>query len=210
MIHSSSRSRIRRIPGRARYDRPTIDAILDEAWVCHVGFIHRGGPVVIPTIHVRIGDAIVLHGSPASRMIRSIAGHRVSVAVTLFDGLVLARSVFNHSMHYRSVVLFGTGSIVEDDEARLEAMRMFTEKLLPGRWGDARIPSEEEFRATAIVAIPIDEASAKISNGPPQDGPGDLSRSTWAGVVPFTLGAGEPVAAPDLRPGIPIPPGLGS
>jgi nitroimidazol reductase NimA-like FMN-containing flavoprotein (pyridoxamine 5'-phosphate oxidase superfamily) len=206
----SERTRVRREPERARYDRPTIDAILDEARYCHVGFVHEGEPVVIPTIHVRVGDDLLLHGSPASRMIRSIAGRPVAVAVTLLDGLVLARSVFNHSMNYRSVVLFGTAEVVEDPARKLEAMRLFTEKLVPGRWGDARVPSDTEFRATTMLRIPIAEASAKVRSGPPEDEEEDLGRDTWAGVVPLRLTAGEPIPAPDIRPDIPPPPGLSS
>ena len=206
----SDRTRVRREPERARYDRATIDAILDEALVCHVGFVHDGAPVVIPTIHVRVGDDLLLHGSPASRMIRSITGRPVSVAVTLLDGLVLARSVFSHSMNYRSVVLFGTAEIVDDLDLKLEAMRVFTDKLVPGRWGDARVPTDLEFRATTMLRIPILEASAKVRTGPPEDEEEDLGRDTWAGVVPLRLTVGEPIPAPDLRPGILPPPGLDS
>ena len=205
----SERARVRREPERARYDRATIDAILDEALYCHVGFVHDGKPVVIPTIHVRVGDDLLLHGSPASRMIRSITGHPVSVAVTLLDGLVLARSVFNHSLNYRSVVLFGTAEVVEEPALKLEAMRRFTDALVPGRWGEARVPTDLEVRSTTMLRIPIAEASAKVRTGPPEDEEEDLGRDTWAGVIPLRLTAGEPIPAPDLRPGIP-PPGVPS
>jgi nitroimidazol reductase NimA-like FMN-containing flavoprotein (pyridoxamine 5'-phosphate oxidase superfamily) len=206
----SERTRVHREPELARYDRETIDAILDEALYCHVGFVHDGEPVVIPTIHVRVGDDLLLHGSPAGRMIRSITGRTVSVAVTLLDGLVLARSVFNHSMNYRSVVLFGTAEAIDDRSLKLEAMRRFTDTLVPGRWGDARVPTDLEFRATTMLRIPIAEASAKVRTGPPEDEDEDLGRDTWAGVVPLRLTAGDPIPAPGLRPGIPPPPGLPS
>lgn len=201
---------VRREPERARYDRETIDAILDEAFFCHVGFVDEGHPVVIPTIHVRVGDRLILHGSPASRMMRTIAsGAPVSVAVTLFDGLVLARSVFHHSMNYRSVVLFGTGAVIDDPAEKLEAMRVFTDRILPGRWDDVRPPTHLEFRETLMAAVPIDAASAKIRTGPPEDEAGDPALGTWAGVIPYRLSPGEPIPAPDLRPGISFPEYLG-
>ena len=197
---------VRREPERARYDRETIDAILDEAFICHVGFLDEGHPVVIPTIHVRVGDRLILHGSPASRMMRTVAmGAPVSVAATLFDGLVLARSVFNHSMNYRSVVLFGTGEVIDDPAEKLEAMRVFTEKILPGRWDDVRPPTDLEFRGTLMAAVPIDAASAKTRSGPPEDEDSDLGLDTWAGVIPYRLIPGEPVPSPDLPAGIGFP-----
>jgi nitroimidazol reductase NimA-like FMN-containing flavoprotein (pyridoxamine 5'-phosphate oxidase superfamily) len=200
------RTEVRRRPERARYDRATIDSILDEALICHVGFVDEGGPVVIPTIHVRVGGDLLLHGSPASRMIRSITNRPLSAAVTLLDGLVLARSVAHHSMNYRSVVLFGKAIPVDDSDRKLEAIRGFAEKLFPGRWGDARMPTGAEIRETAVVRIPIIEASAKIRTGPPEDTEADLARDTWAGVVPLRITTATPVPAPDLRPGISLPP----
>jgi len=197
---------VRRQPDRARYDRNTIDTILDEALFCHLGFIHDGGPVVIPTIHVRVGDRIILHGSPASRMMRALkSGAEVSIAATLLDGLVLARSVFHHSMNYRSVVLFGRGEQVDDPSEKLEAMRVFTEKILPGRWEDARQPTEKEFRGTLMVAVPIDAASAKTRFGPPVDEDDDMGLDVWAGVIPYRLSPGAPIPSPDLRDGIEFP-----
>ncbi|MCJ7725161.1 MAG: pyridoxamine 5'-phosphate oxidase family protein [Acidimicrobiia bacterium] len=199
-------TRVRREPERARYDRETIDTILDEAFFCHVGFVEEGHPVVIPTIHVRVGDRLILHGSPASRMMRTIAaGAPVSIAVTLFDGLVLARSVFNHSMNYRSVVLFGSGEVIDDPAEKLEAMRVFTEKVLPGRWEDVRPPTDLEFRGTLMAALPIDAASAKTRTGPPSDEAEDLGLDTWAGVIPYRLNPGDPIPSPDLRAGIEFP-----
>ena len=201
-----SLTEVRRVPDRASYDRTVIDAILDEAMICHAGFVDNGTPVVIPTIHVRVDDRVILHGSPASRMMRLLKqGAPVSIAVTLLDGLVLARSVFNHSMNYRSVVLFGTAEAVEDTEEKMEAMRIFTEKILPGRWDEARTPSDKEFRATLMLAIPIDQASAKVRTGPPGDEPEDIDLDIWAGVIPYALQPGAAVPAPNLPPGIEIP-----
>ncbi|MCB2223738.1 MAG: pyridoxamine 5'-phosphate oxidase family protein [Actinobacteria bacterium] len=197
---------VRRHPDRARYDRSAIDAVLDEAWICHLGFLDDGHPVVIPTIHVRVGDRLVFHGSPASRMMRWLrAGGPVSVAVTILDGLVLARAVFDHSMNYRSVVLFGKGEVIEDPAEKLEAMRVFTDKILPGRWDEARRPTDKEFRATTMVAVPIDAASAKIRTGPPMDAPEDTALPVWAGQIPLRLAAGEPIPADDLPDGVPLP-----
>lgn len=197
---------VRREPERGSYDRDVVYTILDEAPFCHLGFIHESRPVVVPTIHVRVGDRLVLHGSPASRMMRALgSGERIAVAVTLLDGLVLARSVFHHSMNYRSVVLFGTGEEITDLDAKLEAMRVFTEKILPGRWGVVRPPTEKEFRATMMVAVPIAEASAKVRTGPPEDEEHDYHLDVWAGVIPLRVVAGEPVPDPHLASGIPVP-----
>ena len=197
---------VRRHAERGSYERTVIDAILDEALYCTVGFVDEGRPVVIPTIHVRVGDTVVLHGSPASRMLRILkTGTPCAIAVTLLDGLVLARSVFNHSMNYRSVVLFGSATPIEDPERKLEAMQTFAEKILPGRWGDARVPSEKEFKGTLMLGIPIDTASAKVRRGPPSDEPEDLDLPVWAGVIPLSTIAGPPEPAPDLHPGIEYP-----
>jgi nitroimidazol reductase NimA-like FMN-containing flavoprotein (pyridoxamine 5'-phosphate oxidase superfamily) len=197
---------VSRHPDRARYDRETIDAILDEALICHLGFIAEGHPVVIPTIHVRVGNDLVLHGSPASRMMRALkAGAEVSITATLLDGLVLARSVFHHSMNFRSVVLFGSGRVIGDPGEKLEAMRVFTEKILPGRWDDARRPTEKEFEGTLMVAVPIDAASAKVRSGPPADADEDIGLPIWAGEIPYTLRPGDPIPAPDLPGGVEFP-----
>lgn len=205
-IETDPHTEVRRHPERASYERDAVYQILDEAMYCHVGFVHDDRPVVIPTIHVRVGDDLVLHGSPASRMLRTVAAApQVSVAVTLLDGLVLARSVFNHSMNYRSVVLFGKAAVIDDPDRKLEAMRVFTDKILPGRWGDARPPSEKEFKATLMLSVPIDSASAKIRSGPPSDEPEDHGIDVWAGVIPYRLVAGEPEADPELREGIELP-----
>jgi nitroimidazol reductase NimA-like FMN-containing flavoprotein (pyridoxamine 5'-phosphate oxidase superfamily) len=201
---------VRRQPERGSADRATIDAILDEAMVCHVGFIDDSGyPVVIPMLHARDGDHLLVHGSPASRLVRRLrSGVPVSVAVTILDGLVLARSVFNHSANYRSVVLFGTARPIDDPEEKLAALRVFTERLTPGRWEDARRPTGTELRATAVLAVPIEAATAKVRAGPPEDEDDDYDLGVWAGVIPYRMAAGDPVADPRLRPGIPVPPYL--
>jgi nitroimidazol reductase NimA-like FMN-containing flavoprotein (pyridoxamine 5'-phosphate oxidase superfamily) len=188
-LRPDKRIRITREPQRGRYDRETIDAILDEALLCHLGFEVDGQPYVIPTLHARVGDTVYVHGSAASRMLRQLAdGVRVCLTVTLFDGLVLARSVFNHSVNYRSVVLLGTARLVPDDE-KAEALRALTEQLAPGRWEEARQPTAKELKATWILALPIEEASAKVRNGPPEDEPEDEHLPVWAGVVPVRLTA---------------------
>ena len=184
------RIRVRREPHRGLYDRSTIDAILDEALLCHLGFEVEGQPYVIPTLHARVGDVLYVHGSSASRMLRhAAAGARVCATVTLFDGLVLAKSVFNHSVNYRSVVVFGSATVVDGDEKR-EALRALTEQLAPGRWDEARQPTEQELKATWILSLPLDEASAKVRSGPEEDDEEDRDLPVWAGVVPVHLAAG--------------------
>lgn len=204
----SARTRIRRIPENARYERATIDAILDEALVAHLGFVHEGQPYVIPTLHARVGDLVYVHGSAASRTLRALSGGLpVCLTVTLVDGLVLARSVFEHSVNYRSVVVLGSATLVSAPAEQLRALEAFSEQLLPGRWADARQPTPPELKATAILSLPLDEASAKVRTGPPDDGDSpDAALDVWAGVVPFELRALEPVPDPTLRPGIPVPP----
>lgn len=183
------RIRVKRMPKRGRYDRPTIEAILDEALICHLGFEIDGQPYVIPTLHARVGDRLYLHGSSASRMLRRAAeGARMCATVTLFDGLVLARSVFNHSVNYRSVVVFGTATLVEGDE-KVHALHALAEQLAPGRWEEARQPTAKELKATSILALPLDEASAKVRTGAEEDDEEDLDLPVWAGVVPVHLAA---------------------
>ncbi|MDX6465460.1 MAG: uncharacterized protein QOI27_500 [Gaiellaceae bacterium] len=182
--------RVKREPQRGVYDRETIDAILDEALVCHLGFAVDGQPYVIPTLHARVGDLLYVHGSAASRMLRHAASDvRICITVTLLDGLVLARSVFNHSIDYRSVVVLGTPTLVEELEEKREALRAFTEHIAPGRWEEARQPTDQELKATWILSVPLDEASAKVRTGPPEDEPEDLELPVWAGVVPIHLAA---------------------
>lgn len=203
---SSSRSRVRRISDRGRYDRTTIDAILDEALICHVGFVDQGQPFVIPTIHARSGDELLLHGSRQSRMLACLAGGAPAcITVSILDGLVLARSVFHHSMNYRSVVVLGTGRLVDTPAEKRAALTALVERLIPGRSAEARAPSDAELNATWVVAFPLSECSAKIRTGPPKDNDDDYDLPVWAGVVPVTAKFGPPVADPDLAGGIDLP-----
>lgn len=195
-------SRVRRLAKRANYDTEMIYAIVDSAPICHVGLIDDGRPVVIPTIHARIADELVLHGAPASRLLKYVAeGLPLCVTVTHLDGLVLARSVFHHSMNYRSAVLFGNGRLLEDDDEKMAALYAITEHVMPGRWDDARQPNAQELRATTVVAMPIDHASAKIRSGPPVDDEEDYALPLWAGVLPLALHAAAPEDDPRLNPG---------
>ena len=188
-MRQPDRIRIKREPQRGRYDRETIDAILDEGLICHLGFEVDGQPYVIPTLHARVGDTLYVHGSSASRALRHAgSGAPVCVTVTIFDGLVLAKSVFNHSVNYRSAVIFGTARVVPDDGKR-EALHALTDQLVPGRWDEARQPTDQELKATWILAVPIDEASAKVRTGGPEDEPEDLDLPFYAGVVPVHLAA---------------------
>jgi hypothetical protein len=190
---ASARTKVKRHPERGAYDRATIDAILDEALICHVGFVADGQPYVIPTIHARDGDTLYLHGSPGSRMLRNLAeGLDVCVTVTLLDGLVLARSVYNHSMNYRSVVVLGRARELTDRAEKLHAMERIVESMVPERWSEARQPNEAEIKGTTILAIGLEEASAKIRTGPPKDFDDDLSLPVWAGVIPLDLRRGRP------------------
>jgi len=180
------RNRIKRIPERGHYDRETIHRILDEALICHVGFVENEQPYVIPINFARVGDSIVLHGAKASRLLKHIeAGHPICVEATIVDGLVLARSVFHHSVNYRSVVVFGKGQLIEDQQEKLAALQAVTEHLIPGRWQEARLPNRKELNATSVVSIKIEEASAKVRVGPPVDEEEDYVLPVWAGILPF-------------------------
>jgi nitroimidazol reductase NimA-like FMN-containing flavoprotein (pyridoxamine 5'-phosphate oxidase superfamily) len=191
----TARTQVKRLPKRGQYDRETIDRILDEGFICHVGFVHDGSPVVIPTGYARSGDRLYIHGSAASRMLRSLdQGVEVCVTVTLLDGLVLARSAFHHSMNYRSVVIFGTAKAVTDEVEKNEALRLFTEHVVPGRWEQIRWPTAQELKATTVLSLPIEEASAKVRTGPPIDDEEDYAMSVWAGVLPLQLTKRAPVA----------------
>jgi len=193
-IPATDRTRVVREAHRAVYDRETIYEILDEGFVCHVGFTVADQPFVIPTMYARVGDELLVHGSAASRMLRHLSeGLPVCVTVTLSDGLVLARSVFNHSMNYRSVVALGKAALIEDAEEKRQALFAFTEKLIPGRWKDARQPNEKELKATSILKLPLSEVSAKIRTGGPEDEQDDYALDVWAGVIPLRLVAGPPV-----------------
>jgi nitroimidazol reductase NimA-like FMN-containing flavoprotein (pyridoxamine 5'-phosphate oxidase superfamily) len=206
----SPRTRVRRLHERARYDREAIDSVLDAGLVAHLGFVSEEQPFVIPTLHARIGDDVYVHGSAASRTLRALArAIPACQTVTLHDGIVLARSVFEHSMNYRSVVVLGTAHAVEDPSEKLAALEAFTEKLLPGRWAEARPPTRKELRATSILRLSLDEASAKIRDGGPEDGDTpDAMLDVWAGHVPLVVRALDPVPDEMLDPGIPVPPGL--
>ena len=203
MTAPSARARIRRVPARADYSRETIDAILDEALVAHLGFAVEGQPYVIPTLHARVGDVVYVHGSSASRAIRTLSGGvQACLTVTLLDGLVLARSAFHHSMNYRSVVVLGDARPVEGSEERLKALEAFTERLVPGRWDEVRWPTRQELKGTRVLALELDEASAKVRTGPPVDDDEDYAMDVWAGVIPLRLERGPLTPDPKLTPGI--------
>ncbi|MDQ1387229.1 MAG: uncharacterized protein QOF56_683 [Acidobacteriaceae bacterium] len=200
------RTRLVREADRAVYDREAAYRILDEGFLCHVGFVLDGQPFVIPTSYGRKGDSLFIHGSAASRMLRQAKeGVPVCITVTLLDGLVLARSIFNHSMNYRSVVVLGKATLVDDPAEKIEALRLLSEHIIPGRWADSRQPNERELKATSILRVPIKEFSAKVRKGPVVDDEEDYSFPTWAGVVPLEVVAGEPVDDARLVPGQDVP-----
>ena len=195
LLAVTARTEVRRAD-RASYDRALVHAILDEAMVSHVGFTIEGTPFVIPMLHGRVGDTLYLHGLPATRLIRHLGGGaQACLEVTLLDGLVMARSSFHHSLNYRSAVVLGTARLVRDPVEKLAGLRAIVEHVAPGRWDDARRPSRAELRQTHVVAIPIEEASAKVRTGPPMDDPGDLALPVWAGVIPVQATLGMPTAA---------------
>ncbi len=197
---------LRRNAKRGVYDRAVVDAILDEGLVCHVAFVHEGVPCLIPTAYARDGRWLYLHGAQKNRMLLSICGQPTCVSVTLLDGLVLARSAFHHSVNYRSVVIYGTGEEVTDPGEKMHAMERLVEHIVPGRWEEARQPSEQELNATLIVRVPTDECSAKVRTGPPVDDEPDLALNVWAGVLPLNQEWGQPEADALLPASIPAPP----
>jgi uncharacterized protein len=203
----TARTQVHRLPERARYDRDTIDRILDEALICHVAWADDEGRArVLPTIQARVNDTVYLHGSRGARAWKAVAsGAEVCVAATIVDGLVLARSAFHHSMNYRSAIVYGRAREVTDPEELLAAARAITRHVLPGREDEARMPTSDEFRQTILFAIPIDEASAKVRTGPPKDDEADLGLPLWAGILPLVTRPGEPEASPDLLEGIVVP-----
>jgi uncharacterized protein len=202
----TQRTRVIREPDRGVYDRETVYRILDEGFLCHVGFSVDGQPFVIPTSYGRNDSNLYIHGSAASRMLRQMkAGVPVCVTVTLLDGLVLARSVFNHSMNYRSVVVLGKATLVDDPAEKLAALRILSEHIIPGRWDDARQPNERELKATSVLRVSIEEFSAKVRTGPPIDDEEDYSFPTWAGVIPLETTVGTPVNDPRVNPGHSMP-----
>jgi uncharacterized protein len=202
----TARTTVRRLPERARYDRQTVHAILDEALICHAAFAVNGRPAIIPTIHTRIGERLYFHGSAASGLLRSLRGGiEACVSVTLLDGLVLARSAFHHSMNYRSAIVFGTATEVSDREEKITVLNALVEHVAPGRSLDARAPNEVELKQTLVLSLPIDEASAKVRTGGPSDDEEDYALPIWAGVLPLRLVPQEPVADERNLAGIEVP-----
>ncbi|HEX5876296.1 MAG TPA: pyridoxamine 5'-phosphate oxidase family protein [Pyrinomonadaceae bacterium] len=202
----TDRTKLKRLPKRGHFDRETVYGILDEGFICHVGFAAGGQPVVIPTGYARVDDTLYIHGSQASRMLKTLAGGvDACVTVTIIDGLVLARSAFHHSMNYRSVVIFGRATLIEDRDEKNAALLALSEHIIRGRWNDVREPTEQELKATTVLSLPIVEASAKIRTGPPLDDEEDYAVPIWAGVVPLRLEDGEPVPDPRLPAEISAP-----
>jgi nitroimidazol reductase NimA-like FMN-containing flavoprotein (pyridoxamine 5'-phosphate oxidase superfamily) len=202
----TDRTTLKRLPKRGVYDRELVYQILDEGFICHVSFVFDGQPFVIPTGYARAGDELYIHGSQVSRMLRTLStGIDVCVAVTLVDGLVLARSAFHHSVNYRSVVIFGRAAIVAEKEAKLAALLAFSEQVIPGRWDDVRQPTDQELKATTVLSLPLVEASAKVRTGPPIDDDEDYALNVWAGVLPLKLVAGDPISDPRLPESIEAP-----
>lgn len=205
-FEKTDRNRVRRLPKRGDYTAETINKIIDEALICHVGFVSDEQPFVIPTLHVRDGNSLLLHGATTSRLLRHMeTGAPLCITFTLIDALVMARAVFHHSMNYRSVVVFGQGELVNDPEEKYEAMRVFTEKIMPGRWDDARQPTPNEVKATSIVRVDMDSASAKIRTGPPGDDDEDYALPIWAGIIPIRQEIDLPINDPPLPDNIPVP-----
>ena len=201
----SARTRVRKSE-RAVYDRSAIDAILDEALICHVGFVVDGQPYVIPTIHARVEDRLYIHGAAATRMLRVMRGGApMCVTVTLLDGLVMARSAFHHSMNYRSVVVLGTATEVTDAGQKLNALQAIVEHIAPGRWADCRRPNSKELVRTQVLSLSVSEASAKVRTGPPVDEDEDYALGVWAGEIPLTLTASPPIDDPVLLSGVVVP-----
>jgi nitroimidazol reductase NimA-like FMN-containing flavoprotein (pyridoxamine 5'-phosphate oxidase superfamily) len=202
----SDRVRLRRKRERASYERDQIDAILDEGLIAHLGIVEDGQPIVIPTLHARDGDVVYCHGSSASRTLRALAdGAAACLTVSLIDGLVLARSAMHHSANYRSAIVLGRARLVEDRAEQMHGFEQIVERIVPGRWPEVRAPSENELKATTLLALPLEESSAKVRTGPPLDEEEDYALSAWAGVIPLSLQAGQPEPDPRLPEGIPIP-----
>jgi len=200
------RTTLKRLPKRGSHEREVIDRILDEGFICHVGFVVDGQPFVIPTGYARVDDRLIIHGSQASRMLRALGqGIDVCVTVTLIDGLVLARSAFHHSMNYRSVMVFGRARVIDDRAEKLQALFALSEHMITGRWKDVREPSEEELQQTTVLSLPIEEGSAKIRTGPPLDDEEDYARPVWTGVIPLKVVAETPIADPRLPANTPVP-----
>jgi uncharacterized protein len=205
-LERTAKTTLKRLPERGAFDRGTMNAILDEAFICHVGFAMDEHPFVIPTSYVRVGDELFIHGSAASRMLGSLSqGIAVCVTVTLVDGLVLARSAFHHSINYRSVVVFGIATRVDDVERKMAALHAFTEHIIPGRWAEVRKPTKRELTATTVLSVPLIEGSAKIRTGPPKDDEEDYALPVWAGELPLSVRPGMPVPDPKMSVAMPVP-----
>lgn len=205
-LQVTQRSKLKRLPKRGSQERELIYSILDEALVAHVGFVSNNQPFVIPMAYGRKGDRLYLHGSSVSRLLKTLEkGIDVCLTVTLLDGLVIARSLFHHSMNYRSVVLFGKATLVESEKDKMSALQAFTEQMIPGRWESARIPNTQELKATTVLALPIEEGSAKVRTGAPSDDAEDYALPYWAGELPLKVTAGIPITDPKLRDGIDVP-----
>jgi uncharacterized protein len=204
-LSTTHRTTLHRLRERGQTDRSELYAVLDAGLICHLGVIVDGSPVVLPTGYGRDGDTLYLHGSSANRALQAADGHEICVTVTHLDGLVCARSVFNHSMNYRSAVIFGTARMVTDDARRLAALRTVTEQLVPGQWDHARLPTRKELAATSVLELPLAEASVKVRTGPPHDEPEDYDTAIWAGVLPARLVFGAPEPDPELRAGLAVP-----
>jgi nitroimidazol reductase NimA-like FMN-containing flavoprotein (pyridoxamine 5'-phosphate oxidase superfamily) len=208
-MDTTGRTRVKRVPSRGKYDKESIHSILDAHFLCHIGFVHEGYPVVIPTLYGRDSDNLYIHGASTSRMLKSLQkGIEISLAVTLVDGIVLARSAFHHSMNYRSVVLFGTAKLVVDPKEKLRALKIVSDQILKDRWEEVRIPNGKELKATTVLAIPIEEASAKVRTGPPIDDTEDYGLGVWAGVLPIRCSVKQPEPDPLLKEGIRLSPSV--
>ena len=205
-IPQTPRTTLKRLPKRGSFEREQLNQILDEGLVCHVGFVVDGQPFVLPTGYARAADRLIIHGSQASRMLRALGqGIEVCVAVTLTDGLVLARSAFHHSMNYRSAIIFGRANLIAGRDEKLAALLALSEHMIRGRWADVREPTERELQLTTVLSLPLAEASAKIRTGPPLDDDEDYDLPVWAGVLPFHLATAEPIPDPQMKSDVPLP-----
>ena len=203
-MQPTKRTKVKRVPVRGQYDRESICAILDDHFLCHIGFVHEGHPVVIPTLYGRHEDRLYIHGATTSRLLKSLQeGIEISLAVTHVDGLVLARSAFHHSMNYRSVVLFGTAELITDPDEKLIGLKAVSDQIISGRWEEVREPNDKELKATTVLSIPINEASAKVRKGPPVDDKEDYELNIWAGEIPLGVSPQQPIPDPLLLKGIP-------
>src|SRR5216683_7741355 len=208
-LPQTARTTLKRLPQRGNYDRELINQILDEGFICHVGFVVDDEPFVIPTGYARVDDKLFIHGSQSSRMLRALEkGIDLCVTVTLIDGLVLARSAFHHSMNYRSVMIFGKAKVLIGRQEKVAALRAFTEHIIPRRWSEVRQPNEQELKATTVLRLPLQEASAKTRTGDPVDDEEDYALDMWAGVIPLKLSSGEPIADDRMKEGVSIPPSV--